>query len=100
MIDFLYIIILAFAQSVSFSLVSRSRNRDNMSYLVVASMLSNTLWFFCMRELILADMAPLLLPAYMIGTVSGTVYGTKVSMKIEKWLGASTDSHLNKNKVK
>jgi len=53
-----------------------------------------------MRELILADMAPLLLPAYMIGTVSGTVYGTKVSMKIEKWLGASTDSHLNKNKVK
>lgn len=87
---------LAFIQNTSFSMVSRSRNRDNMNYHIIASLFSNTLWFLTMRELVLADLNWWLLIPYAIGTVCGSVYGAKLSMRIEKWLGASADGHLNK----
>lgn len=90
----IWIIFLAFLQNTSFSMVSRSRNRDNMNYHIIASLFSNTLWFFTIRELILSDMTWFLFVPYAIGTVTGSVFGAKVSMKIEKWLGASADNHL------
>ena len=89
---------LAFIQNTSFSMVSRSRNRDNMNYHIIASLFSNTLWFLTMRELVLAELTWWLLIPYAIGTVSGSVYGAKLSMRIERWLGASADGHLTKNK--
>lgn len=92
----LKILLLAFIQNTSFSMVSRSRNRDNMNYHIIASLFSNTLWFLTMRELVLADLKWYLLIPYAIGTVSGSVYGAKLSMRIEKWLGASADGHLKK----
>ena len=87
---------LAFIQNITFSLVSRSRNRDNIWYHIIASGLSNTVWFLTFRELILADMNLYLLPFYAIGTITGSVFGVKISMQIEKWLGASSDGHLKK----
>lgn len=90
----LSIIILAFVQNTSFSLVSRSRNRDNMRYHIIASLLSNTLWFMTFKQLILTDMAWYMLPGYALGTISGSVFGVKISMRIERWLGAASDSHL------
>lgn len=95
-IQMIWILFLAFAQNVSFSIVSRSRNRDNMKYHLVAATFSNSLWFFTMRELVLADLNIWLLVPYLIGTVFGSVSGAKISMKIEKYLGASTDNHLKK----
>jgi uncharacterized membrane protein YfcA len=89
---------LAFIQNTSFSMVSRSRNRDNMTYHMIASLGSNTLWFLTMRELVMADLVWWLLIPYAIGTVSGSIYGAKLSMRIEKWLGASADGHLTKAK--
>jgi hypothetical protein len=94
LVPYLLMALLAFAQSVSFSLVSRSRNRDSIAYHVVASILSNAIWFLTFRHLVLADMNLGLFIPYTIGTVSGSVYGVKVSMVIERWLGASSDSHL------
>lgn len=90
------IIILAFVQNTSFSMVSRSRNRDNMRYHIIASFFSNTIWFFTMRELILADFVWYLFLFYAIGTISGSVFGAKLSMKIEQWLGATADGHITK----
>lgn len=94
--DILKILILAYIQNISFSIVSRSRNRDNMTYHVIAAFFSNTIWFLTMRELVVSDMTLLLLIPYTIGTVTGSLTGVKVSMWIEKKLNAQSDSHLKK----
>ena len=100
MLSFTTILILAFVQNVSFSVVSRSRNRDNLRYHMVAAVFSNGIWFLTFRQLILADMNLLLFLPYTIGTVSGSLTGVKVSMFIERILGAASDSHLKKEVVK
>ena len=89
---------LAFIQNTSFSMVSRSRNRDNMSYHAIASLLSNTLWFLTMRELFKQDLDIYLFAPYALGTISGSIFGVKISMIIEKWLDASADGHLKDKK--
>ena len=90
----LMIVFLAFFQNVSFSIVSRSRNRDNLTYHLIASVASNTIWFATFRQLILADMTWYLFAPYAIGTVVGSLAGAKVSMWIEKCLGATADGHV------
>ncbi len=86
----LLIIFLAFIQNVSFSLVSRARNRSNMAYHATASVLSNGLWFLTMHHLVVADLSYWLAVPYIIGTVAGSLFGANVSMKIEKAIGAVT----------
>ena len=88
------LMLLAFAQSVSFSIVSRSRNRNNITYHIIASVLSNGIWFATFKNLLTADMNWVLFIPYTVGTVSGSVTGVKISQKIEQWLGAESDSHL------
>lgn len=92
------ILVLAFVQSVSFSVVSRSRNRNNKTYHLIAATFSNSIWFLTFRELVLSDMSFMLFIPYIIGTVLGSTYGMTVSMWIEKRLKASADGHLNQNK--
>lgn len=92
----LSLLVLAFAQNTAFSVVSRSRNRDNMTYHVIASVFSNGIWFLTFKQLVTADMTLSLFPVYCVGTVLGSVFGVKVSMLIERWLGAASDSHLKK----
>jgi len=84
------ILVLAFVQNISFTMVSRSRNRDNMTYHATCSVFSNGIWFLTMRELVVADLTLFLLLPYVIGTVSGSLFGASVSMKIEKLIGAKT----------
>jgi hypothetical protein len=85
-----YIIILglAFVQNISFSMVSRSRNRDNMLYHAICSVMSNGLWFATVGVLVRSDWTFWLAIPYIIGTVTGSIYGMKISMKIEKLIGA------------
>lgn len=89
---------LAYIQNISFSIVSRSRNRNNMKYHLIASVFSNGIWFLTFRELVRADMTFTLFIPYTIATVAGSLTGAKVSMWIEKMLGASADGHLEKEK--
>ena len=93
-ISVLKILGLAFIQNVSFSIVSRSRNRNNKKYHLIAATFSNSIWFFVMRELVLSDMNFVLAIPYIVGTVIGSTFGMSISMRIEKWLGASADGHL------
>lgn len=86
----LIIFCLAFMQNMSFSLVSRARNRNNIKYLVACSILSNAVWFMTFRELILSDMNFILLIPYTLGTTAGSVFGVKTAMKIESLIGAKT----------
>ena len=85
---------LAFAQNISFSIVSRSRNRDNITYHFVAAIFSNGVWYLTFKALIAAGMNLILFVPYTLGTVLGSISGQKISMYIESILGASSDSHL------
>lgn len=90
----LYILVLAYLQNISFSVVSRARNRDNMPYLIFASVVSNSVWFLTFRALVLGEMNWLLFIPYTVGTVAGTLSGTMLSMRIERLLKATSDGHL------
>lgn len=92
----IWIFLLAFVQNVSFSMVSRSRNRDNLTYHVIASVFSNSIWFLTLKELVATNLSVYLMPAYILGTTIGSVTGSKISMFIEKKLNAASDSHLEK----
>lgn len=86
----LTLILLAFVQNVSFSMVSRARNRDNMAYHATCSVASNGVWFATMHYLVAADLTWFLAIPYIIGTVGGSLFGSEVSMFIERKIGAST----------
>ena len=90
MLEALIIVALAFAQNTSFTMVSRSRNRDNMTYHAICSVFSNGLWFLTMHQLVAADLSLWLAIPYIGGTVAGSIFGAKVSMYIEKLIGAKT----------
>lgn len=87
---------LAFFQNVAFTLTSRSRNRDNKTYHMIAACGSNGIWFLCMRELVTSDMSLALIVPYIVATVAGSVSGVTISMWIEKKLGATADGHIKK----
>lgn len=91
---FALVLCLAFAQNVSFTMVSRSRNRDSMTYHAICSIFSNGLWFLTMQQLVVADLSFALILPYIVGTVSGSIFGAKVSMRIERMIGARADSHV------
>jgi len=93
-IAMLTILFLSFVQNISFSIVSRSRNRNNMKYHLIAAFFSNTIWFITFRQLVKADMTFLFFVPYCLGTMLGSVFGVKISMWIESKLGAAADGHL------
>lgn len=95
LIKMLTILALAFVQNISFSIVSRSRNRNNIKYHLIAATFSNTIWFLTFRELVKADMSFILFLPYVMGTICGSCCGVKISMFIERLLGASADQHLS-----
>jgi len=99
LIKCLMILGLAFAQNVSFSIVSRSRNRNSLKYHIVAATFSNTIWFLTFRQLVLSEMNFILFFPYCTGTVIGSVVGVRISMFIEKLLHAASDDHLNKKRI-
>lgn len=84
------ILITAFVQNVSFTMVSRSRNRSSKMYHAICSVFSNGLWFLTMNLLVTAELTPMLAIPYIIGTVSGSIVGAEVSERIEKIIGATT----------
>jgi hypothetical protein len=91
-ISILIMMIMAFCQSVSFSIVSRSRNRNSKSYHFIAAIFSNGVWFATLKFLAITNnMSWLLFVPYTIGTVSGSVTGQAISMWIEKKLNIGVE---------
>ena len=86
----LTIILLAYIQNISFSMVSRARNRNNQTYHALAAVMSNFVWFATFRLLFIEDMSWVLLVPYTFGTVAGSLTGARVSMWIEAKIGAKT----------
>ena len=94
MTPMLLVLVLSYVQNISFTMVSRSRNRSSMTYHATCSVFSNGIWFLTMRELVAADLTLWLLIPYVIGTVSGSLTGAKISMFIERKIGATADGHI------
>lgn len=65
-----------------------------MTYHIIAATFSNTIWFLTMRQLVVSDLTLMLLLPYTIGTVAGSVFGVKVSMFVERLIGATSDGHI------
>ena len=81
---------LAILQGVSFTILSRSRNRSSMSYHFTASVFANGVWFLTFRQLMLSEMSVHTFVAYTLGMACGSLAGAKASMLIEGAAGAST----------
>lgn len=92
----LILIGICIAQNTAFSLVSRSRNRDNLLYHAGAAVLSNGIWFATMKYMIDLEFLGWLVVPYVVGTVTGSLLGAKISMFIERLIGATSDGHLKK----
>lgn len=80
------------AQQVAFSLVSRSRNRSNMNYHIIASVFSNSIWFLTFRQLQIKNWTPELYVPYAAGGAIGSVTGVVASMAIEKKLHVTSEA--------
>lgn len=92
----LMLLALSCAQNIAFSIAGRSRNRSNIKYHLIASFLSNGIWFLTFRELVIRDMDLTFFPWYCAGTMTGSVIGMRISMWVERLLGAESDAHLQK----
>ena len=88
------LLLLAYLQNISFSIVSRSRNRSSIKYHLVAAFFSNAVWYLTFRSLVTNNMSLDLFPWYCVGTMFGSVTGVKISMWIEKWLHIGSDDHI------
>ena len=80
------------AQQISFSIVSRSRQRNNMMYHIIASIFSNGVWFLTFRQIQHQEWLLALYVPYAAGTAIGSIMGVGVSMGIEKRLNIVSDS--------
>jgi hypothetical protein len=68
-------------QNASFTLVSRARNSSSLWYHGIASFLSNGIWLLVIRQVILNVDKPVLMIAYLIGSVIGSVGMHYIAMK-------------------
>ena len=87
---YIQLMVLAFIQNVSFTMTSGARNRDRLVYHAVCAACSSGLWFVTMHYLVATELNWIMAVPYLIGTVTGSLFGAKVSMKIEKLIGAKT----------
>lgn len=87
------LMLLAFVQNISFTMVSRARNRNSKVYHMIASVFSNGLWFCTIGIIIqsqLEEMNLLMAIPYIAGTVAGSLVGADLSIWIEKRFNLST----------
>lgn len=88
--DYIFILVLALVQNISFTMVSRARNRDNMAYHAGCSIVSNSVWFVTMHYLIATDLDWVMAIPYICGTMVGSLAGAKISIYIERVISAKS----------
>lgn len=86
------IVAFAVAQQISFTIVSRSRNRSNTLYHAIASIFSNGVWFLTFRQINHMQWTPETYIPFATGSAMGSITGAGVSMKIERAIGATSDA--------
>lgn len=72
---------LTILQNASFTLVSRARNSNSITYHTIASVLSNGIWLLVIRNVVANFDNLTLMITYLIGSVIGSVAMHYVAMK-------------------
>lgn len=72
---------LTILQNASFTLVSRARNSNSLTYHTLASVLSNGIWLLVIRHVVNNFDNWMLMVAYVIGAVIGSISMHYVAMK-------------------
>jgi uncharacterized membrane protein YfcA len=91
------IFLLAALQTTTFALSSRARNRDHFKFAFIATILGNTTWFLCFREMDAVNWDLTFITPYVLGAAVGGDIGMRLSMVLEKKLSASSDRHLGES---
>lgn len=81
MIEILKMFALVLLQNASFTMVSRARNSNSLGYNAIASVISNGIWLLVIREVVQNFDRPIMMVAYLIGSVLGSVSMQYISMK-------------------
>ena len=96
MLAFVTLFLLTALQGIMSSLSSRSRNRSNLTYHMCCQVISHGVWLLVissiLKELMANDLTLSVATAYIAGYTLGSLCGAKVSMKIEKIIGAKADA--------
>lgn len=74
---------LVFFQSMTFTFISRARNRDNIPLATIASFLSNGVWLLVFRGLVLNLTDGYMYVVYILAMTSGTLLQMKISKRLE-----------------
>lgn len=87
----LALMVLAFVQNAAYSLQSRAGNRTSNLYHFIAAVFATTVFYVSLTYLIHLKVTLHVLLVYILGTMLGSVYGTKLSAFIERGIGAVAD---------
>jgi hypothetical protein len=68
-------------QNAAFTLVSRARNSDSLTFHALASMVSNTIWLLVIRQVVLNLSDWKFMIVYVVASVIGSISMHYVSMK-------------------
>ena len=79
--EIIKIVGLTILQNASFTLVSRARNSNSILYNAIASVLSNGIWLLVLKNVITNFDKPILMFAYVIGSVIGSTWMHYIVMK-------------------
>ena len=82
---------LAFVQNAAYSLQSRAGNRTSNLYHFIAAVFATSVFFVSLAYLIHLKVTLQVLLVYILGTMLGSVYGTKMSVWIERAIGAMAE---------
>ncbi|TSC60371.1 MAG: hypothetical protein LiPW15_249 [Parcubacteria group bacterium LiPW_15] len=85
------VMVLAYVQNTTYSLQSRSANRNSNAYHLLAAVAANFAFFWSLRLLVKSDLPTALLAPYVFATILGTLHGNTISIKIESALGLSPE---------
>ncbi|ROH98303.1 DUF1145 domain-containing protein [Chryseobacterium sp. G0240] len=81
MIEILKMFALVVLQNASFTLVSRARNSDNLTFHALASVCSNGIWLLVIRNVVQNFDNPVMMGVYLVGSVVGSLVMHHISMK-------------------
>lgn len=72
---------LTILQNASFTLVSRARNSNSITYHTIASILSNGIWLLVIKNVVTNFENVTLMITYLIGSVIGSISMHYIAMK-------------------
>lgn len=77
------ILILSFLQTILFTLLSRARNRDKVSNVIITSILSNGVFILTLGYITLHGVDLITGVLYVVGSTSGSVAGIKLAKSLK-----------------